>query len=48
MGGKILLSIWGRKAVRHPADFQSRVSNAYRLPIVKKREEPSAGGSASV
>ncbi len=39
--GKIRLSII-------PPPFNQRSATFYRLPIVKKREEPSAGGNASV
>lgn len=39
--GKIRLSII-------PPPFNQRSATFYRLPIVKKREDPSAGGNASV
>ena len=39
--GKIRLAII-------PPPFNQRSATFYRLPIVKKREEPSAGGNASV
>ena len=39
--GKIRLAII-------PPPFNQWSATIYRLPIVKKREEPSAGGNASV